>query len=308
MDNFDRLINAYAAAHHGLITRAIALELGVERTRISRRLKSGAWVRVANGVYRIAAVPETAKSTMLASVLQTSSDSWAGRQSAAALHGLPGFDLLPARIVIPRTAKRRPDGPFDAAQSLHIPSSHVTEVDAIPCTTVARTLFDLCGAVHPYRAERAIDDALVRKLATPTQLWHVLLDLAEHGRKGTVMFRELLMERSDGRAIVESELEAAFLRLCRAHALPEPERQVTFGDDDGIIGRVDFFFRPWKLVVECDGRIWHTAKLDRDRDAARDKRLRALGLVVERCTWSDVVRGADATAATLRSFGARMPR
>ena len=46
---------------------------------------------------------------------------------------------------------------------------------------MARTLFDLCGAVQARRAERALDTALARKLVTLPPLWRVLIDLAEHG-------------------------------------------------------------------------------------------------------------------------------
>ena len=45
-------------------------------------------------------------------------------------------------------------------------------------TTVARTVFDLAGIVHPLRAERALDNALSRRLCTYGQLVGVHADLA----------------------------------------------------------------------------------------------------------------------------------
>ena len=43
-------------------------------------------------------------------------------------------------------------------QSLHLPAHHVTVIDGIPCTTMARTLFDLCGRRKSWgRVARAMD-------------------------------------------------------------------------------------------------------------------------------------------------------
>ena len=82
--------------------------------------------------------------------------------SAAALHGLPGFAIEPLVVTTARRW-RRPLDAIRVEQSLAFAVHHATVVDGIPCTTVARTLFDLCGDVHPRRAERAIDTALARR-------------------------------------------------------------------------------------------------------------------------------------------------
>jgi hypothetical protein len=185
-------------------------------------------------------------------------------------------------------------------ETLELPEHHTEIVDGIPCTTVARTLFDLCGDVHAQRAERALDTALARKLVTRAQLWRVLIDLAEHGRKGTVLFRTLLEERTPDYVAPESELESRFIELSKRAGLCEPERQVDLGDEDGWIGRVDFLFRGTRLIVEVDGAEFHDGLVDRRRDEARDGRLTAAGWTVLRFRWDDVVNRPAAVAHSIR--------
>jgi very-short-patch-repair endonuclease len=98
----------------------------------------------------------------------------------------------------------------------------------------------------------------------------------------------------------ESELEARFLELVRRYRLGRPERQVDLGDPDGWIGRVDFFWRDERVIVEVDGAIFHNSFLDRRADEARDERLTAAGWTVLRFRWRDVVETPNEVAATIR--------
>jgi very-short-patch-repair endonuclease len=185
-------------------------------------------------------------------------------------------------------------------QSLALPQHHVQIVDRIPCTTMARTLFDLCGDVHALRAERALDTALARKLVKLPELWRVLDELAEHGRAGTVLMRSLLMEREPDYVPPESELEARFVALAKTHKLSEPERQVDLGDDNGWIGRVDFLFRGARIVVEVDGAEFHDGLVDQRHESERDARLEAAGWFVLRFCWDDVTNRSAAVARAIR--------
>jgi very-short-patch-repair endonuclease len=144
-----------------------------------------------------------------------------------------------------------------------------------------------------------MDTALARKMVTRADLWRVLIDLAEHGRDGTVVFRTLLQERGGDYVAPESELERRFIALARTHGLPEPERQVDLGDDEWI-GRVDFLFRGARIVVEVDGAEFHDGLLDRQRDEQRDARLQAAGWYVLRFRWADIVDRPAAVARSIR--------
>lgn len=113
--------------------------------------------------------------------------------------------------------------------------------------------------------------------------------------------RMLLSERGARYVPPESELEARFIDLARAHGLPTPERQVDLGSGDHWIGRVDFVFRRARLVVEVDGAEFHDGLINRRHDADRDALLAADGWTVMRFRWDDVVNRGAGVVAQIRN-------
>lgn len=295
----DQRMDALADSQHGLVTRAQALELGLTPSALKHRVRSGRWRAVCRGVFRLSGAVDTSRQRALTAVLASGEGAVLSHRSAAALYDLPGFSIEPLTVSVHRNGRRAFPG-LRLEESLALPTHHRAVVDRIPCTTVARTLFDLCGDVHAGRAERAMDTALARRLVTIPKLWRVLIDLAERGRAGTVLMRTLLEERREDYVPPESELEVRLIELARRHGLPEPERQVDLGDVDGWIGRVDFLFRGARIVVEVDGAEFHDGLVDRRSDAARDARLTAAGWYVLRFRWDDVVNRPQAVAQSIR--------
>jgi hypothetical protein len=297
---FDERMDALARAQHGLVARHQAVELGFTTEAIRHRRRTGQWRDVLGGVYRLSGAIETPRFHAMAAVLGGGPGAVASHRSAAALHGVPGFTIAPVVISIPRS--RRVLEGVRVEQSLALPVHHRRVVDGIPCTSVARTLFDLCGDVHARRAERALDTALARRWVTRPALWRVLDDLAVQGRAGVVLLRELLTERGPRYVPPESELEARFLELAAVHHLPPPQRQADLGDHDAWIGRVDFVWRDSRLVVEVDGAAFHDGLVDRRRDEFRDQRLEADGWTVLRFRWDDFVNHAAVVADQIRQL------
>jgi hypothetical protein len=300
-DEIRNTVTARTSRQHGLITRRQAEDDGMTRAAIRHRLRSGAWIDCGNGVYRVAGVPETPRSRLLEHVLRAGPDAVASHRSAAALLGIPGFDVGALDVTVPA------DGPRRTGTTIHesdrLPPHHRRTVDGIPCTSLARTLFDLCGMFglrRMARAARALDNALARRLVTKAALWRVLDELKVQGRAGSTVLRLLLLERGGRTAAPESELERRFRDLVRAAGLPEPELQVDLGSCDHWIGRVDFLFRDARLVVELDGRLGHTELLDQEADDRRDEALTKAGFRVQRFTWHAVTVEPDEVIATLR--------
>ena len=114
--------------------------------------------------------------------------------------------------------------------TLRLPPHHQLSVSCVPCTSAARTLFDLCGQLKPARAERTVDNALARRLVTIPALWGVLNDVAARGRAGSKVLRRVLAERGARHVAPESELEHRFVELARQYGLPQPDRQVDIGN------------------------------------------------------------------------------
>ena len=174
----------------------------------------------------------------------------------------------------------------------------VAVVDGIPCTTVARTLLDLADVLPAQRElERAIEQAEVLRRFDLRAVADVL-DRA-NGRHGAGKLRHAL-EAAQEPALTESELEEAFMTLCRAHGIPRPEVGVWLRVTDGHL-RADFLWRPERLVVETDGYRFHGGRRAFERDHRRDATLSLAGWRVRRFTWRQIAGDADLVAATVRA-------
>ncbi len=217
----------------------------------------------------------------MVAVLGAGRDALISGTTAAFLWEIPGFGPRPIHISRPHQATHRRSPLAIVHHSRLLPAHHGSRLDGIPLTSVARTLFDLAGWIHPKRVERALETTLHRRLVTQDQILAVLSDLCEHGRGGTVLMRQLLLARGVGYVPLESGLEADFLALLAEAGMELPERQVDLGGECWV-GRVDFYYRSIRLVIEIDGEAFHTSKLDREHDARRDAALRAAGFRVLR--------------------------
>jgi len=97
---------------------------------------------------------------------------------------------------------------------------------------------------------------------------------------------------SDG---TRSDLETAFLALCRRHGLPAPEVNVKLGRWE-----VDFLWRAPRVVVETDTFAYHRGSVGFEDDHARDLDLRERGYAVCRFTDTQVETEPDRIVADLR--------
>jgi very-short-patch-repair endonuclease len=167
----------------------------------------------------------------------------------------------------------------------------VTERNAIPVTTLPRTLADLAAILDDRQLKSTVRQSeRIHKLDL-AQLRVSLDDVpptsARHAR-----LRHLLDAYIP--ATTDSELEAAFLELCAHHGLPLPETQVPIGRY-----RVDFLWPDLNLVVETDGRDAHDGFIAFREDRVRDRALKAAGLDVLRFTGAEVFRKPAAVAGEL---------
>ncbi|HET7722191.1 MAG TPA: DUF559 domain-containing protein, partial [Acidimicrobiales bacterium] len=174
----------------------------------------------------------------------------------------------------------------------HVPEAHIRLFERIPVTSPARTIFDLAGVLHPGRAERALDNALARRLTTLTALRSVTEELARQGRPGSGRMRRLLAARAGVYVPPESNMEARFNAVAKRAGLHNLVPQRDVGGDDWI-GRVDFLDPEKRLVVEVDSVLHHSSLLDVASDAQRDTALAGAGYTVVRITEGDLWHRPD---------------
>ena len=178
----------------------------------------------------------------------------------------------------------------------------VTTVDGIPCTTLARTLVDLGDVVDERAVERAVEQAEVLRLFD----LHAIQRAIERAgpRRGAGMLHSVLLNL-DGPTLTQSELEEAFLALCREAALPTPEVNAWMTLPDGSAIKVDFLWRKERLAVETDGHAFHRTRQSRERDTKRDQLLRLAGFEPVRFTGRQVALEQEWVTRTLLALACR---
>jgi very-short-patch-repair endonuclease len=158
----------------------------------------------------------------------------------------------------------------------HIPAELVINRAGLRYTAPALTALDLCGAM----GGDAIDQALRSRATTLAQLYRAMELTA--GRVGNRTKRQLLL---DSREEPWSEAERSFHRLLRSAGITgwQANRSVVL---DGSTFYVDVIFRKLKLVIEIDGRLYHTGTEVFETDRWRQDLLILNGWCVLRFTWT----------------------
>jgi hypothetical protein len=306
--SYEDAVAAIGAARDGVVPAAVAAESGVPASALQSMRRRGLLVHECRGVDRLRDHPLTWQTECRIALVAAGPGAAIGLRSAARLLEFYAYRSTTAvEVLVPRRGDHRaPYGRLVRTRSL--PDDHITTVAGFPVTTPARTFFDLCGdpdyglpVAHPahVRAMRRVyNDALARRGLTFTLEAATLLVLAEQGRAGTQLVRDLLRELGPLYVPTHSETESIFMELVHAFSLPEPEKQVPMSDRFGWIGNVDFLWRAARHVVEVDSR-WHDGPVDQIEDARRDERLRAAGYTVARYRYGDVVLRANEVAREL---------
>jgi hypothetical protein len=267
----DARLGMVAGRQAGAFAFGQALELGFPSSTIGRRLATGAWLRRSPGVYVMAGSPATRDLDLWSAVLGVGlSATVVTHESAALLHGAEQIPLAPITVTGPHGRHHRVAGVF-AHQIDDLVPRHRTVVRGLPVSTPARTVVELGAAVDLQLLGRAADDLVRSGRTSYAAISAVLAEVSRPGKPGVERVARMLDERRDGYVPPASELERALFGALAAGGLPAPERQVPLPGRGPVSGLVDGAYRDAQIVLEADGRRWHTrmdaARRDRERDA-----------------------------------------
>jgi hypothetical protein len=284
----DAAISALAAGQHGVLRLDQLVALGLGERAVHYRTRVGRLHRIHRGVYSLAPpVLLDREARWHAAVLACGNGAALSHESAGALHGLRWYGGALIDVTVPdRISRQRPG--IKIHRSTTLAPGDVVIVNGILCTTVARTLFDLADNLNRRNLERAFDQAEVSGVFD----LRAIQDQVDRNRTRTAakLIRHLLATHYVGRTPTWSELEEAFLALCRRLGLPEPEVNVWIVLDDGLPAiRVDFVWREQRVVVETDGHQSHRTRQSFEIERLRDQRLTAASWRPIRTTWRQVI-------------------
>jgi Transcriptional regulator, AbiEi antitoxin/REase_MTES_1575 len=286
-----------AERQHGVVSVTQLRELDLSPSAIRDRAAAGRLHRLHRGVYAVGHPLLSSHGRWMAAVLACGPGAVLSHRSAAALWGIRPTARSGIDVTAPARAGRRRAG-IDVHDAATLAASDVTRVDAIPCTTVPRTLLDLAAVLDRRALERAYDQAEVLRVLDSAAVEDLL---ARSPRRHGVAALRAVVQAAAPLALTRSELEERFLSICAAAGIPRPRVNAWVPLVGGGV-EVDFFWPAHRLIVETDGHRVHGTRHAFERDRRRDRRLLLAGWRVARFTWRQLVRDPDEVVATIRTL------
>jgi very-short-patch-repair endonuclease len=226
-------------------------------------------------VYRVGHRAPSVPATYLAAVFAAGQGAVLCGLAAAYLWGL--IRGKPPQADVLATSKRHVQG-VKTRRSRQLHPAEVTSFNAIPVTTVARTLVDLAAELNEDELARACHEAGVRYRTTPSDVEAVLAR-----RPNAVGARRLRSVIHGDVHVTLSALERRFLDELRRDGLDLPITNRPAGGR-----RVDCRWPDHRLTVELDGYRFHNSRHSWERDRRREREARARGDDFRRYTYADV--------------------
>ena len=289
-----------ASVQNSVFTAQQAREAGYSAKQVRHRRRSGQWTVVLGSVYADRSAPLTAVSLARAAALAAGTGTCVSHVTAAVLWDLKAPRDPEAHVIVDPERRLRIAGL--RPHRLELPECDMSAMQGIPCTTLLRTLLD-CLLWLPEEAGRAMAvDALRRGLVSIDQLRSGLRRTGQrHGlsRAWSVV--------ADVAAGAHSEAEVRVHHVFRRAGVVGWTANTPVFDVDGMIGIVDVLFAEQRVIVEIDGRAYHSDDGAFQRDRTRQNRLIGAGYRVLRFTWDDVVARPEKVVAQVRRELAARP-
>lgn len=315
--DFDVLARAardFAAAQGGVFRARDLAEWGLDPRTTRTMARRGLWVRLHHGLYVDRAAWDASASDWrgrhillaAAAVLAMDEAALAYGRTAAVLHELPlpQRPLTQVELIRDIGRDRRPTGERVLHRGALTPARIRTHggvlataesrsgVPTIPRVTAAITSaaqLDLDRAVAVLDSILWDDPDALPRLDELAHEW-------AHLRGIGIVRRALRLARPGAQTPLES------ISRIRMHenGLPEPALQCPIYDADGLIGYADFAWLEAGVLGEADGLLKYGSRADLVAEKRREDRLRALGFVVVRWTWDEIVREPARVIARIR--------
>jgi very-short-patch-repair endonuclease len=272
-----------AARQHGAFSIAQARNAGFDRSAVHYRIHAGVWTRLDDSVYALGSAPRTWRQVLWAAVLSRDR-ALLTHWTACRLYDISGVPNHEPVLLVPRGSNTR-SSLAHIYESDQFDDITVTSIDGLPVTTMPETILVLARNVTADVLTQLFDQAVVSgKL--DLQAMSAMID-REFGRRtpGTPLLRRLTSSRMPGAPSKSGTyLERRLEVILRNPHMPDWTREYEFSLD-GVSARVDFYVPTARVVIEADGRNWHTRSKDFESDRRRDNALAARGIQVLRFTY-----------------------
>ena len=167
-------------------------------------------------------------------------------------------------------------------------------------TTIERTVVDLAAVLTRPRLRFVLDELFSGQRASQVSLGRCLAETARPGKPGIRKLARLLDDFGPGYVPPASRLEQTLFDVLHAGGLPAPVRQYPFPGRQRVDGCVDAAYPDVRLILEADGRRWHSRVQDLRRDHGRDADAARAGWQTLRFLHEHIVGDPLGVCATVR--------
>ncbi|MCR8896913.1 DUF559 domain-containing protein [Gordonia sp. GONU] len=266
-------LRQHALARDGVVTFADAVEFGLTKSGVHRRVGSGLWTPQSRGVYTLADHPVTPRTRARLAVAAGGVDAALSGLGAAWWHGI--VDDPPKKFTV--TAPRSRHGsPVDGVRVRYRPLVDAETVTRDHLLVTSLPLSVLEASVESDSS--VLDAALLLRRVSMEQL-----RTAAARRRGKADSAEIAMLMAGVETGARSAAERLAVDLLRDGGV---EGWVCNHPVGGYF--VDVAFPDRMLAVEIDGMAFHRDAETFQRDRRRRNDLIALGWTVLNYTWADL--------------------
>jgi very-short-patch-repair endonuclease len=264
-----------AAEQFGVVSTAQLRQAGVTAKEIRGLVSRGVLHPLYHGVYAFGHRRVVAHGRLVAALLSCGDSSFLSHRTAAAVWDLRPANVRRIEVTAPdhRLADRRG---IVLHQSAAVADDEVKTRNGLRVSSVARLLVESARTEPVKELVRLITEAVRRR-----HLDFGVLEstMARHTRRPGMANLRQALRGYEPRPDRKSGLERAFDELIKDSGIPEPQRNVFI---DGW--EVDCYWPEFNLVVELDGRNYHSSLRDMEKDKLKDAKLALLGIQVIRIT------------------------
>lgn len=265
--------------NHGLITLRKLRLLGFSKNEIVGLVGHGDLRRVHRGVYADGRTQLSDRGRLHAALLALGRGAWLSGATGAAVWRLTVG--VPARIEVGLVADHTPKYPGLKIRRVAAPPhrSEIKSRHGLRVSSIPRLLIEAAAAGAAQEDLHALLDAAASKNLLKVEELAATLE-RHRGQRGVARVKRAAADYlpHPGR---KSKLEQSFDRwLSRHPEVPEPQRNVFLGPWE-----IDCYWPQQRLALELDGREFHVATREFERDRLKDAWLQRNGNRVLRVTW-----------------------
>jgi hypothetical protein len=260
-----------AARQESIVELRQLYELGFSYAEVKGLVAMGVLYQLHRGVYAYGNPNVAPHARLRAALCACAAQSFLTHSSAASVYGHRPINRYKIEVTVPGSGGRSRRGLILHRTRTPIDKRDVTTRNGLRVSTFARLLVDMAASKDARYLQELITFGVHKRLFNPN---HIEAAIARHARRPGIAVLKSGVARYRPHPDRKSNLERSVGRwLVTRPDIPAPESNVQLG-----IWEIDMLWREQGVALELDGRDYHTAVEEFDRDRIKDRQLQLMGL------------------------------